>query len=202
MAYDFHIVRSKSQLQAASSPITMSDVAALIASDPELEWSTKEYVDMTDDTGGVSRYWMIMWRGRSSFWWYRDQILSSNPDDEQRSKLAQMASALNAFLIGDNGEVYDREGVTQNQPSTSFMERVIDWFTYRVSPRRTAAPDPKPLRFGVGDRVRDSWGNLHMVVSIDPKAEGGVGVIRTQRDDGVRQSWAIGAHGLEPFDEG
>jgi hypothetical protein len=107
MAYDLHIVRTKDWLDAASAPITKSDVDALIAGDPELAWSTTDYVDMRDDAGAVTRYWMITWRGQSCFWWYRDQIQCSGPDDAQQMKLARIARALNAHAVGDDGEHYE-----------------------------------------------------------------------------------------------
>jgi len=50
---------------------------------------------------------MIAWRGQSCFWWYRDQILCSSPDDAQLMKLVQMARALNAYAVGDDGERYE-----------------------------------------------------------------------------------------------
>jgi hypothetical protein len=107
MAYDLHIVRTKTWLEASSAPITKSDVDALIASDPELAWSTSDYVDMSDDAGAVTRYWMITWRGKPCFWWYRDQIQCSGPNDAQLMKLAQMARAINAYAVGDDGERYE-----------------------------------------------------------------------------------------------
>jgi hypothetical protein len=107
MAYDLHIVRTKSWLEGSSAPITKSDVDALIDGDPELAWSTTDYVDMSDDAGAVTRYWMITWRGQPCFWWYRDQIMCSGPDDAQLMKLAQLARALNAYAVGDDGERYE-----------------------------------------------------------------------------------------------
>src|ERR1700730_1584178 len=80
MAYDLHIVRTKNWLEASTAPVTKNDVDALIASDPELEWSTTDYVDMNDDNRAVTRYWMIAWRGQACFWWYRDEIRCSGPD--------------------------------------------------------------------------------------------------------------------------
>jgi hypothetical protein len=109
MAYDIHIARTENWLEASSAPVTKSDVDALIASDPELAWSTTDYVDMRDDTETVTRYWMITWRGQPCFWWYRDQILCSGPSEAQLSKLVQMARALNAYAVGDDGEIYPLE---------------------------------------------------------------------------------------------
>jgi hypothetical protein len=94
MAHDFHIVRTKHWLEASSAPISKSDVDALIAGDSELAWSTTDYVDMKDEAGTTTCYFMITWRGEPCFWWYRDQIQCSGPDDAQQLKLAQLARAL------------------------------------------------------------------------------------------------------------
>jgi hypothetical protein len=151
---------------------------------------------MNDDSGAVTRYWMITWRGQPCFWWYRDQIQCSSPDDAQQSKLVQMAQALRAFVVGDDGEIYDGHGSPPRQPVASLRERVARWFA-RLLQRRPAF-ELQPLPFGVGDRVRDTWGNEHTVISIDPKAEHGMGVIRTRRGDGTEHGHAMIAHGLEP----
>src|SRR5688572_13111279 len=109
MAYDLHIVRTKNWLEASRAPITRQDVDALIASDPELTWSTTDYVDMSDDAGAVTRYYMITWRGQPCFWWYRDQIQCSGPDEAQVAKRVQMSRALRARVVGDDGETYPLE---------------------------------------------------------------------------------------------
>lgn len=107
MAYDLHIVRTKDWMEAASMPLTKQDVDALIAADSELAWSTTDYVDMNDEAGVSTRYYAITWRGEPCFWWYRDQIQCSGPNDAQQLKLAQMARALNAHAVGDDGERYE-----------------------------------------------------------------------------------------------
>jgi hypothetical protein len=107
MAYDIHIVRTKDWTDAASEPITKQDVEALISGDSELEWSTSDYIDMSDDKGVVTRYYLIKWKGASCFWWYRDRLKCANPDEAQQLKFAQMARALNAFAIGDDNERYE-----------------------------------------------------------------------------------------------
>ena len=199
MAYDIHLVRTENWLEASSAPIARSDVDALIAGDPELEWSTTDYVDMSDDTGAVTRYWMIRWRGQSCFWWYRDQIQCSGPDEAQVRKLVQMARALGAFAVGDEGETYPlaQTNAPTAQSAASLGERVAAWFA-RLFPQRRPVIEHPPLLFGVGDRVRDPWGHEHKVISIDPNAEHGLGVIRTRRNDGTEHAQAMIAHGLEP----
>ncbi|HTJ00777.1 MAG TPA: hypothetical protein VL527_17985 [Dongiaceae bacterium] len=107
MAYDLHVVRTEDWADAASAPITKPEVEALIATDPELAWSATDFVDMADASGTVTRYWMITWQGQSCFWWYRDQIQCSDPpSDAHISKLIQIAQALHAQVIGDDGEIY------------------------------------------------------------------------------------------------
>jgi hypothetical protein len=107
MGYDLHIVRTPDWTESAGDPITKPDVDALIAADPELAWSTTDYVDMRDDQGVVTRYYLIKWNGTPCFWWYRDQLQCSNPDDAQQFKFARMARALKALAIGDDNERYE-----------------------------------------------------------------------------------------------
>jgi hypothetical protein len=107
MAYDLHVVRTKDWTQAASAPVTKQDVDALIAADPELKWSSTDCVDMRDENGAVVRYFMIVWKGKPCFWWYRDQVLCSGPDKAQQMKLAKIALALSAHAVGDEGERYE-----------------------------------------------------------------------------------------------
>src|SRR5262245_51982479 len=109
MAYDLHIVRTKNWTDAAGAPVTKQDVEALIAADSELSWSTKDYIDMADHAGVSTRYYMIAWRGEPCFWWYRDQIRCSGPDEAQISKLVQMSRALGANVVGDEGELHPIE---------------------------------------------------------------------------------------------
>jgi hypothetical protein len=116
MAYDLHIVRTKDWTEAASAPITKQDVDALIAADSKLAWSTADSVDIADEAGGSMRYFMITWRGQPCFWWYRDQIQCSGPDEAQIAKLVQMSRVLRARLVGDDGEEYPLE--QQPAPAT------------------------------------------------------------------------------------
>lgn len=104
MSYDLHVVRAKDWINAKENPITKDEVDRLVEFDPELEWSA-DYVDM-QEAGMVLRYWMISWQGSSCFWWYRDQILCSNPDELQTRKLIRIADELNAQVVGDDGEKY------------------------------------------------------------------------------------------------
>ena len=107
MAYDVHVVRTEDWVKASEAPIRKSDVDAAVAGDTELEWSTSDYVDMADESGSTTRYYMITWNGVPCFWWYRDEILCSGPHEKQIIKLIHLARALNAHVIGDDGESYE-----------------------------------------------------------------------------------------------
>ena len=109
MSYALHITRTEDWTQAVTAPITKPDVDVLIAADPELGWSTTDYVDMKDESGAITRYYMITWRGQSFCWWNRNEIECSSPDDAQILKLVQMARALKAHAVGDDGELYPLE---------------------------------------------------------------------------------------------
>lgn len=126
MAYDIHIVRTEDWTESANAPITKMDVDGLIAADSDLAWSTNDYVEMADESGESNRYYMIMWRGKPCFWWYRDQILCSGPDDEQVLKLIEISRTLNAFAVGDDGEIYPLD-----QPSpTSTNAKQKPWWRF------------------------------------------------------------------------
>ena len=62
---------------------------------------------MTNSSGEVVKYFMILWQGRPCCWWYKDQLLCSGPDKNQQRKLVEVANSLNAFAVGDDGERYE-----------------------------------------------------------------------------------------------
>lgn len=107
MAYDLHVVRTADWVDAATNPISKDEVDHLITSDPTLAWSDRDFVEMKSEAGETTRYWMIERNGVSCFYWYRDQIVGSGMDEVQIGKLLRIAAALNAFLMGDDGERYE-----------------------------------------------------------------------------------------------
>jgi hypothetical protein len=107
MSYDLHVVRTENWLDASEMPISKQDVDALIRDDSELEWSKDDYVDMKDEKGVITRYFLINWKSSPCFWWYRDQIRCSNPDKAQQIKLIKIAHLLHAYAIGDDHERYE-----------------------------------------------------------------------------------------------
>lgn len=74
-------------------------------------------------------------------------------------------------------------------------------FARRPTELLGAEPTPRPVKdvpFRIGDRVMTSWGRPATVVSIDPRADGGVGHIEIRYDDGRVATTSCMNHGLEP----
>ena len=107
MGYDVHLVRTEDWFDSASLPVTKEDVDQLLAADSSLAWSDSEYVEMYEDDGSVTRYFMITWNKEPVFWWYRSEIQCKNPSKPQLLKLIQMAKGLGARVVGDDGETYE-----------------------------------------------------------------------------------------------
>ena len=100
-------MRTERWTDAARNPVTWDEVDGLIASDPDLQWSASDYVDMKEgDT--TTRYYLMCWREMPCFWWYRDQITCATPDEAQTLKLIDIASQLGAHVVGDDDERYVR----------------------------------------------------------------------------------------------
>ena len=106
MGYDLHIVRTNDWTDAAESPILKNEVASLIEADPEMDWSSTEFVDSVGDGGEAVRLPFIKWRGTSYFLWDRNQIICKNPDEKLIAKMIKMADLLQAKVVGDDGERY------------------------------------------------------------------------------------------------
>lgn len=64
---------------------------------------------MADSHGDTIRYPIVSWNAEPAFWWHKDQIICTNPDDALVQKLITVAHALDAVIIGDDGEQYGEE---------------------------------------------------------------------------------------------
>ena len=106
MSYNLHVVRTPDWMDAASAPIARREVVNLVEADPELTWSTTEFVDVRDKNGTVFRLAYMKWHGSSCFLWKKDQIICQNPDEAQTAKMIRIAEVLQAIVVGDDGERY------------------------------------------------------------------------------------------------
>jgi hypothetical protein len=187
MGYDLHITRRK-QWSSKGKDITSDEWLTYVQRDPELR--------LQPENGP----YFFVWSGGSTLecpWldWWEGNIYTKNPDAALVEKMVAIARQLGAKVQGDDGEIYDQGSDAPRQPYLSLKARVADWFG-RLRPERPLPIVHDPLPFGVGDTVRDTWGNAHVVIQIDPKAERGLGVIRTRRQDGEEITHTMIAHGL------
>lgn len=198
MGYDLHITRRK-DWAADGDAITAEEWRAYVRGDKELTLT---------GTNGPSH---AVWRGPAANpeqWldWSSGQIFTKNPEPPLIDKMIAIAAALEATVQGDDGEIYDEPaagkaaGHAPRQGTPTFREQVVGWFS-RLRPSHTAGlANLPPLPFGVGDRVRDTWGNEHTVTAIEPAAGHGLGVIQTRRADGTTLKHMMNAHGLARID--
>jgi hypothetical protein len=107
VGYDVHLVRTEQWFDSESNPVTKADVDRILASDPTLRWSDTDYVEMSEDDGSVTQYFLINWNGEPVFWWYKSEIQCKNPSEAQLLKLVDLAKALDARVLGDDGEQYE-----------------------------------------------------------------------------------------------
>jgi hypothetical protein len=200
LGYDIHITRKSNWFDEGGPCITEDEWRRYVASDYEMVMSgVAEQANPQGETIRLMHPLLTEWRRHSSgstvwFSYFEGSVVVKNPDDECLAKMKQVAVALKAQMQGDDGEIYEGGGPPR-QPTPSFGERAAGWFAHLHLPRRSKI---EPLPFGVGDRVRDPWGNEHTVISIDPKAEHGMGVIRTRHSDGTEHAHTMIAHGLQP----
>jgi hypothetical protein len=198
MGYDLHITRAKLWTDDAH-PIALAEWAAYVSGDPELDMTG---VAETPTPDGILRYenpGLAVWRSpESGQVWFdlrHGNVVVKNPDDATIEKMVAVARRLNAHVQGDEGETYSGGGRRPvPAPGPSFLERFRSWLQYR---KPSGGGDAAPLPFTVGDRVRDVFGALGTVTSIDREANHGLGSIGVHFDDGRELTYAAVAHGLE-----
>jgi hypothetical protein len=110
MGYDLHIIRTKDWGDSNEDPVTWEQADALVTSDPELKWAkTATFTGGEPETTFVLKGDFIEWNGEPWFHWSEDQIIGGSRNEAAIVKLAQMAKALSARLVGDDGEEYKLE---------------------------------------------------------------------------------------------
>jgi len=192
MGYDLHITR-RNHWPNNGRDITAEEWLGYVQRDAELR--------LQPENGPYFAEWRSA-SGNSWLDWSDGQIYTKNPEPKVIDKMVAIARHFNARVQGDDGEIYEAGGQPPRPPARgpapSWGKRLAAWFSCLLAPR-TARIERRPLPFGVGDRVRDPWGYEHTVIGIDPKAEHGMGVIRTRRSDGTEHKHALTAHGFEPL---
>jgi hypothetical protein len=135
MGYELHITRRDDWADTETPGIPLDDWLAYANSDNELEW-TKEYdIKIGTETEFQNRpgYWE--WNAhptekeqnaRSWFSYWEGNIDTKNPDTSTIRKMIQIASALNAKVQGDDGEIYTDEYLAEfkneEEPKSVYRE--------------------------------------------------------------------------------
>jgi hypothetical protein len=191
MGYDLHITRKAQWSDKDGPTISPEEWLSLLDADPELSRST----DAGDDTPAGA------WKGETIFWFTGGEVCCTNPDPPTIRKMASMAERLRATVQGDDGEIYREDGTSfQAGPSApsprqpGILARIASWFRHRRNVRAVQHAAPS---FRAGQRVKNAWGELGTVLSVDRSANGGLGSVRVRLDDGREQNLACVASGLE-----
>ena len=170
MGYNAYITRRKAWSDDLGPSISEHEWAAYCSADPDL-------ASLVCDRGNVE---------------------AKNPDRALLLKMVSVAAHLGASVQGDDGEVYDAEG-NPVHPRIGLVSRIGSWVRNHVSSGATPI-SASSLPFKVGDRVRDTWGNIGSVTEIDVRAERGLGRITVKYEDGRTLSSTAIAHGLDRAD--
>jgi hypothetical protein len=199
MGYDLHITRKENWFDEDGPLITGAEWRALIERDPELTLDTSMRLKMKDGD-----YIFAAWNGeQGALGHYHGEITAKNPDKPLIIKMVNVAKALGAKVQGDDGETYKEDGssfqpdvpaTTPAPPRQGLIARIAQWFQRRRSKHELRAALPK---FRVGQRVKNSWGQQGTVIQADPKAQGGLGILRVRMDDGKERNMAFIASGFE-----
>ena len=104
MGYEIHITRKNEWSDEDGPEISLEDWKAYIASDPEMRLDG--YAEATMENGDVFRTehdGIAVWTAYSG-------IVAKNPDREILAKMFEIAQALGARVVGDEGEEYGTDG--------------------------------------------------------------------------------------------
>ena len=137
MGYDLHITRANNWIDSEEEPISREEWRAYIESDSELE-NTK------DDELGASWYGEGGRLGKSTciggFWWSKGRIVEKNPTEAEIRKMTQIATALNARVVGDSDEEYHTNGEIWEEKyidkAPGLFQRLCAWWTGTSLPER------------------------------------------------------------------
>jgi len=189
MGYDLHITR-REEWSAAGDDISAEEWLDYVRSDPELSlW--------LENGPHVAR-----WSGKCQHpdpWldWHSGNIYTKNPDAALISKMVQIAHALSAQVVGDDGEIYQSGHAAPVYPRLSTLERLKYWL------RNLSVPRLKPTKppFQVGDRVLDVRGKKATVIYLNAKSNNNTGKVTVRYDDGREVSYLLIASGLSPLEQ-
>jgi hypothetical protein len=106
MPYDIHLIKAKAWSDIPRNPVTGDDIDVLLAADPELSWSPRDTYLMRDDFGRTTRCFVIKWNEEPCFQFVGGEIVCRDAEEEHIVKLVELATHIEAKVIGDDGERY------------------------------------------------------------------------------------------------
>lgn len=185
MGYDLHITRRKHWIDKGDD-ITAMEWLAYVERDSELRFLS--------DNGP----YFAIWSGQCELdepWldWENGQIYTKNPDKALIDKMVTIAHDFEASVQGDDGEIYKSGCQEPVQPRRTSAEHVAAWFA-RLQPFSLLRFIPGSGPFRAGDKLRDPWGNEHIVIRIERQY--GVEALRTRRADGTELSFLLPVNGF------
>ena len=123
MGYDLHMSRAIMWIDSAWFPILRAEVLGLIERHDDL--ALPEGYPVDTDTGGFDFHCLP----DDWLWFTGGQIKTKNPEPHLIRRMAELAVELDAWLIGDDGEVYAWDGreVVQRdrEPDEYQVERCV-----------------------------------------------------------------------------
>ncbi|WP_374087915.1 hypothetical protein [Methylomicrobium lacus] len=120
MGYEVHITRKEEWFEEEGPEITIEEWKNYVVSDPKMRLDG--FAEATTPDGSILRVespGLSVWVAYSKHeeygnmaWFdhYKDRITVKNPDEEILIKMHAIASALEAKVQGDEGEIYDSNG--------------------------------------------------------------------------------------------
>ena len=115
MGYDIHITRADDWTESRTSPITLNEWTNYITSDPEMRLDNLAELNIEGSVVFYENEGLAVWTAYSGhgvdgnmawFDYSEGRVVVKNPDEEIVGKMKQIAEALNARVIGEEGEMY------------------------------------------------------------------------------------------------
>jgi len=126
MGYEVHITRAEEWMESEDTPISLADWEAYVNADPEMRLDGfAEATTPQGETIRVESPGIAVWTSYSGhevggnmawFSWFNGHVSVKSPDKEILKKMYAIAEALNARVLGDEGERYDADGEPDWQP--------------------------------------------------------------------------------------
>ena len=115
MGYELHITRASEWSESELTPISISEWVAYINADSEMRLDGFAEAQVGDEILRYENDGLAVWVGYSGhesdgnmawFDYRHGRIVVKSPDQEIVDKMIRIARALNARVIGDDGEFY------------------------------------------------------------------------------------------------